>query len=88
MVGADDFQELHDIGGREEMQSDHRFWSPGHRGDFVRGSAPQRLLVARTRTVYRCRRCFFENVMIDIHELEHRSITRSTSAKAFSVSDR
>jgi len=24
MVGSDDLQELHDIGGREEVQSDHR----------------------------------------------------------------
>ncbi len=70
MVGADDLQELHDIGGREEVQSDHRFWSPGHRGDFV--DVQRRGVGGQDRARFTDGVELFENVLLDVHALEHR----------------
>ena len=70
MVGADHFQQFHDIGGREEVQADNRLRALGHRSDLV--DVQGRSVGGQNRARLADRIQLGEDVLLDVHPLEHR----------------
>ena len=71
LVAAHDLQQLHDVGRREEVQADDVFRPLGHRGDLVdvRG---RRCWWRGSRPACTMRVELGEDVLLDVHALEHR----------------